>query len=886
MPGTVRDRDFAEHPLRTAAEVRSSTGSRHDHEQGIIGHVTEQAIDSPHAACAADVARAVRSDAQRGLSEEDARTRLSQVGPNVLEAQRRPRYAAIALRQLADPLVALLVVAGTVSALIGEGVEAVAIGVIVLLNALLGFMQELGAERAILALRETVPRRAGVIREGREREIEVEALVPGDLIVLREGERVPADARITAAEGLSVDESALTGESLPREKSPEPVPAGVPLADRSSLALGGTAVTRGRGQAIVTATGAHAEIGAMTALAEAAEPPPTPLQRRLAGLTRVMVVLGVLITAVLTGIRLLQGASAEEAFLLGVSVAVAAVPEGLAATVTIALALGARRMAHRGAITRRLAAVETLGSTTVVASDKTGTLTENRLRVRRLAPVGRHSDEELLRAAVLASTAVLVEQDGDVKVAGDPVDGAFLLAAHESGMSPPALRAEHPLVRELPFDAERRRMTVVYAADGGGAHAFTKGAPEVVLSLSTLHPAQRQTVEDMQEAWAANGLRVLAVAERRLDPHVLPQDDELERDLDLLGLVGLQDPLRETAGPAVRQARNAGLHVRILTGDHPATAGAIARELDLRESAVSARVTPAEKLRLVQALQEQGEVVAVTGDGVNDAPALRRADVGVAMGRSGTEAAREASDIVLTDDDFSTIVAAVREGRAITDNIRKFVAFLLSANFGEVLLFAVSVSAGLGAPMTVVQILTVNALTDGPPAVALAVDPPAGDVMERAPERGDQLFRREAWTAIGLVGLLVGAAALGAFLAGRALDRDASQTMAFAAIALSEVMVVFAVRSPLEAAWKAPANRYLFAAVATSLVLLGLTIYLPALHDPFGTVALDAGELGVVTGFALLPFACIEAVKAFLRRVAPLWAASLLRARQARAPRA
>ena len=813
---------------------------------------------------AAAVAHQLGADPARGLLEEDARDRLVRFGPNALERRARPAYVGIALRQLTDPLVGLLIVAAVVSALIGEGVEAVAIGTIVVLNAVLGFVQELGAERAILALRDTVPRRANVIRAGREREIAVEELVPGDLVVLREGERVPADGRLVTADGLAVDESALTGESLPDDKSTAAVPADTPLVERMPLVLAGTSVARGRGTAVVTATGPRAEIGAMTALAEAAQPPPTPLQRRLAGLTRLMVLLGVLITASLTAIRLVQGASLADAFLLGVSVAVAAVPEGLAATVTIALALGARRMADRGAITRRLPAVETLGSTTVVASDKTGTLTENRLRVRAAAPTGGHDEKELLAAAVLASTAELIEQDGEVRVAGDPVEGALLLAARERSVS----RDQGPqrsLLRVLPFDAERKRMTVVYG-EGEVVRAFAKGAPEVLLARSALTAEERRAVERIAETWAAQGLRVLAVAARTFDSDLPAADDLLERELDVLGLVGLQDPLRATAADAVQQARAAGLRVEILTGDHPATAGAVARALDLPQSAVSARVTPADKLRLVEALQDQGEVVAVTGDGVNDAPALRRANVGVAMGRSGTEAAREAADIVLTDDDFSTIVAAIREGRAITDNVRKFVAFLLSANFGEVLLFAASVLAGYGAPMTVVQVLTVNVLTDGPPAVALAADPPAADVLRRPPERGDRLFDLRSWGMIGIVGLIVGAAALGAFLAGRALNRDAAQTMAFATIALGELAVVFAVRSPLTAAWRAPWNPYLVTAVAGSVALLALAIYVPALHDPFGTVALDAAQLGVVAGFALVPLAAVEVGKAVLRR--------------------
>ena len=825
------------------------------------------AAPEAHALSVDELARRLGTDPVAGLSEQEARARLDGVGPNALEQEGRTAYARIALRQFADPLVALLLGAVVVSLAVGERVDAIAIAVIVVLNGALGFSQELAAERALVALRETVKRRAMVIREGRERELPSEALVPGDLLVLREGERVAADGRIVLAEGLAVEESLLTGESVPADKSARAVAVGVPLADRLSMVFAGTAVTRGRALALVTATGPRAEIGQVAALTARATPPPTPLQRRLGGLTRVMVGAGVLITIGLAAVRLAQGASAQSAFLLGVSVAVAAVPEGLAATVTIALALGARRMAARGAIVRRLPAVETLGSATVIASDKTGTLTQNRLRLTAVAAAPGRSEDEVLRAAVLASTARLIDTDGEQpRVAGDPVEGALLLAARERDSEPAELRAGLHRVRELPFDPERKRMTLLYR-EPDGMRAYMKGAPEVVLDRARATDAERAELRLRALRWAGDGLRVLAISHRQVASAEI-SDEELERDHSLLGLVALEDPLRPAAAGAVRDALTAGLRVRILTGDHPATAHAIAAQLGLPDDAVSARVTPQEKLRLVESLQQQGEVVAVTGDGVNDAPALRRGDVGVAMGRSGTEAAREAADLVLTDDDFSTIVAAISEGRAIADNIRKFVAFLLSANLGEVLLFAVAVLAGIGVPMTVVQVLLVNVLTDGLPAVALARDPPAAGVSQRPPERSDVLFAPASWLALGTVGLLVGAAAIGAFLAGRAIDPDAAQTIAFATIACSELLVVFAVRSPLRAAWREPPNGLLLASVAASAALVAIAIYLPALHEPLGTVPLDPGQITLVLGFALVPAIAAESGKALLRTFA------------------
>ncbi|MGH3126811.1 MAG: cation-translocating P-type ATPase, partial [Gaiellaceae bacterium] len=668
-------------------------------------------MERPHAVPPEQVARALDVDLDRGLDEETAATRLELFGPNRLPRARRPEYAAIALRQFTDPLVLLLIVAAVVSALIGEQIEAVAIAAIVLLNAALGFGQEAKAEGAILALRDVLERRATVIRSGRERDVAVEELVPGDLVVVREGEWVPADGRLAAAAGLAVDESTLTGESVPVDKAVEAVAAVSPLADRASMVYAGSAVTRGRGRAIVTSTGPATELGEIAGLTESAKPPPTPLQRRVGALTRLMVAFGVVVTVALGGAMLARGSSVEEAFLVGVSVAVAAVPEGLAATVTIALALGAREMAARGAIARRLTAVETLGSATVIASDKTGTLTENRLRVAETWPARGRDEDELLTVAALASAARVHDEEGALRGIGDPVDAALALAAYERGLTATLLLEGRKLVRELPFDSTRKLMSLVYD-EASGTRVCVKGAPEVVLERSDLTPDALQALEDIAEVWASNGLKVIAVAER-VRTHERPEDDMLEADLRVVGLVALHDPLRVTAAPAVAEARSAGLRVEMVTGDHPVTAAAIGRALDLPEQAIHARVTPAEKLRLVESLQADGEVVALTGDGVNDAPALRRADVGVAMGLSGTEVAREAADLVLTDDDFATIVAAIREGRAIADNIRKFVAFLLSANLGEVALFAIAVLAGLGVPMTVVQVLLVNILTDG-----------------------------------------------------------------------------------------------------------------------------------------------------------------------------
>ena len=841
-----------------------------DDVSGLASHRAWPAIEARgafHASPSDDVVSALGSDPTRGLTDAQAQRRLHLYGPNRGSGRPGPGYAELLARQFTDPLVALLVAAAIVSAAIGDGLEAAVIGAIVVLNAALGFGQEVAAERAMGALRAMFTQPADVVREGAESRIAAEEVVPGDVLVLREGGRITADGRIIASASLAADESALTGESVPVEKAVEEAHATAALGDRSSMVYAGTSVTRGRGRAVVTATGDATEVGRIALLAERAGPPTTPLQRRLSGLARAMVGIGVAVTVALTAGSILQGSSLHHSFLIGVAVAVAAIPEGLAATVTVALALGARAMAARGAIVRRLSAIETIGQTTTICADKTGTLTENRLRLTGLHPAEGVDELTLLGGAVLASSAQLLNSDdGITRFAGDPIEGALLLAALDRGLSREDLLARREQVHEMPFDATRKRMTIVYTESGALLRAFSKGAPEILLERAAIDADERRRLEHQAHEWASEGLRVLAVCDR-----VVPRDaglgGDVEQDLRPLGLIALHDPLRPAAPTAVSEARAAGVKVRILTGDHPRTAAAIGRVLGLPPEAVSARVTPEDKLRLVEQLQRSGEVVAVTGDGVNDAPALRQADVGIAMGRSGTEAAREASAIVLTDDNFATIVAAISEGRRIADNIRKVVAFLLSANLGEVVLFAIAILAGVGAPMTVVQVLTVNILTDGLPAIALARDPASAETMSLGPRPQAALIPRPLAGALGAVGLLVGLAGLAAYLIGRSTDPATAQTMAYAAVALSELALVFSCRSVSVSAWRLPANRYLVGGVTASLVLLVATVYVGALHAPFGTVSLGPRELAITVGLAVVPFVTLEAAKAVRRKL-------------------
>ena len=581
---------------------------------------------------------------------------------------------------------------------------------------------------------------AVVVRDGNETEIPSDAVVPGDLLVVREGGRVSADGRLVEASSLEVDESALTGESLPVAKSPAPVAPDAPLAERVSMVYAGTGVTRGRCSAIVCATGTASELGQIEALTERAKPPPTPLELHLLNhLTRQMVLAGVLLTVALTSAMLLRGEPLHSAFLAGVAVAVAAVPEGLAATVTAALALGARSLARRGAIVRRLDAITTLGETTVICTDKTGTLTENKIRVAALRPASGVDEIWLLEAAVLASTARASEGG---RVLGDPVEAGLILAAMERGISPDDVFGTRASIHEIPFDSDRKRMTVVYG-DPQGRRAFCKGAPEILAERAA--DADPDLIE-LAGTWASEGFRC-----SQSQPVSSTMLRHLMTTWKTTSNCSASSPCTTRSARLQRlryEARRAGVAVHMITGDHPATARTIGRAIGLATSEITARATPASKLALVEKLQAQGEVVAVTGDGVNDAPALRRADVGIAMGHSGTESAREAAAIVLTDDDFATIIAALREGRRIRDNIRKFVAFLLSANLGEVLVFTVAIVGGFGVPLAVVQVLLVNLVTDGLPALALGQDPASAETMCIGERHGTRLFGNRDWLAL------------------------------------------------------------------------------------------------------------------------------------------
>ena len=861
-----------------------------------------------HALSSQQAAQRLETDRSGGLSAQETAHRLEQYGPNRLERSRGQPLARQVLEQLTDPMILVLLGASVLSYLASGGedyLESLIILVIVLVNAVISIVQERQAERALAALEQMAAPQATVIRGGETQRVEAASLVPGDLIALEAGDLVPADARLVEAAGLKADESAITGESVPVDKRADAVLAeDTPLGDRVNLLIGSTVVTAGRARALVVETGMRTEVGRIASLLQGQAGGETPLQRKMAEISRTLSFLCLSACAVMFGVGLLQGRDMLGMFLMAVSLAVAAIPEGLPAIVTIVLALGVQRMAARGAIVKKLPAVETLGCASVICSDKTGTLTRNRMTVTEVWTASGKGEQLALTVGTLCCDSVL-RPDGSLL--GDPTENAIVAAAEARGIHKAELEQRYPRRAELPFDAGRKRMSTLHPSPkGGGFRVMVKGAPDLLLDRCTawldqgvrpLDAAGRARIEQANRRMAAGALRVLGLAYRELDQLPEPLTPEtVERGLIFVGLVGMMDPPREEARGAVAACWRAGIRPVMITGDHKATAVAIARELDilrpesialtgaeldfmpqelLEESAgrcaVYARVTPEHKLRIVQALQKRGEVVAMTGDGVNDAPALRAADIGCAMGRSGTDVARGAADMVLTDDNFSTIVAAVREGRGIYDNIKKAIHYLLSCNIGEMCtVFLATVLRFPNPPLLPVQLLWLNLVTDSLPALALGVEPVEPDVMDRPPRAGrEPLFSgpfafRLAWQGLMVGALTLAAYFLGAFvLTGPGEAAERANTMAFATLTLSQLFHAFDVRSEHGSllAIGVLSNPAMNRAFLAGLAMQGAVLLLPPLQQVFSVVPMGPAQWLAVLGLSILPVPVCEAVK-------------------------
>ncbi len=860
-----------------------------------------------------------------GLASDEAARRLETHGPNELQSLSRDSAWRTLVAQFQNVLILILLAGTAISALLGHALEAGVITVIVLFAVLLGFVQEYRAGRALEALRKMAAPVAHVIRDGQEAQVQARDLVPGDVVLLRAGDRVPADTRLTEAVNLTIDEGALTGESEPVHKTTNRFDdLRLPLGDRRNMSYGGTLVVYGRGQGMVVATGMSSEFGRIAQMVETVEVARTPLQENLDRLGGTLGKAALAVVALVVVIGLLRGLPVVEMFMFGIALAVAVVPEALPAVVTISLAIGVRRMVKRQALVRRLPIVETLGSTSVICSDKTGTLTRNEMTVRRLFTNNRLLDvtgsgyeiageilddgrpidspervHALLAAAVLASDARLVSRDGRSQVVGDPTEGALVVAAIKAGLDPGALTARNPRVAEIPFTSERRRMTTLHKAPNGTTVAYSKGAAEEVLAGCTMQlgderdapltPSDRDRVRDVEQEMAADGLRVLAIA-RREDTTV----EDAESNMTLLGLVAMMDPPRPEARTAIETSEAAGIRVVMITGDHPLTASTVARELGLlpgrrvvsgrdleamsdgdlergvAEIAVYARVSPADKLRVVSAWQKRGEVVAMTGDGVNDAPALKKADVGVAMGIAGTDVSKEAAGMTLLDDNFATIVAAVEEGRIVFGNIKKYLMYLLSCNVGEIVLLAGAVVAGLPLPLTAVQILYVNLATDGLPALALAVDPPEQDLMVRKPrDPRVGVFTRPVVAILLTAGLWSAVVNLSLFTwllnTGRPLPEV--MAIAFVSLVLIQFFNAYNCRSDRLSLFQHPlGNKWLNAAVAWEVLLLVAIVYVPYFHEPFGTFHLAPRDWLLTASLAFSIVPAVEIVKWMARR--------------------
>ena len=842
------------------------------------------------------------TDRRRGLGGAEAEKRLEKYGQNKLEGKPPRPILGRLFDQLKDPMILVLLGAAGLSLWSSGGedwLDSAIILLIVMVNAVISISQENSAQRALEALQKLSAPQARVVRDGREVRLEAALVVPGDLIRLEAGDLVPADGRLLEAVGLKADESAMTGESVPVEKAAgEGLPPETALGDRKNMVIGSTVITAGRATAVITATGMDSEVGKVAGLLLEQEEAETPLQRRMGEISKTLSFVCLCVCAVMFGVGLLQGRELLDMFMTAVSLAVAAIPEGLPAIVTIVLALGVQRLARRGAIVKKLPAVETLGCAGVICSDKTGTLTQNKMTVRQVWSPAGGDRTALLSAAALCNDAILREG----KTFGDPTETALVDAALREGLDKNTLERETPRRGEVPFDSERKLMTTVHALPDGSWRVCVKGAPDVLLARCGIGEEQKRAALAANDRMAGQALRVLGVAERRLErlPGTLTAEG-MERELTFLGLMGMMDPPRPEAKEAVARCRKAGIRPVMITGDHKLTAVAVARELgicregdlaitgaeldfmpqelldqDVEKFSVYARVSPEHKTRIVNAWRKKGKVVAMTGDGVNDAPALKAAHIGCAMGITGTDVAKEAAHMILTDDNFATIVSAVAEGRGIYANIRKAIHYLLSCNIGEILtIFLATVLGFHQMPLAPVQLLWLNLVTDSLPALALGVEPVEEGAMEERPrDARESLFTRGFSLRLVWQGAMVGLLTLAAYFLGEYVLSDpgeayqAANTMAFATLTLCQLFHAFDVRSEERSlfhigVFSNPAmNKAFLAGLGMQLAVLCL----PPLQRIFQTVPLNPMEWAVVLLLAMAPVAVCEAEKALRKK--------------------
>ncbi|MCI0693722.1 cation-translocating P-type ATPase [candidate division KSB1 bacterium] len=913
----------------------------------------------------AEVLNQLGTEATAGLNAAEAKRRLAGHGLNELVERGLKSPWRILWEQLTSIMVVILIIAAAASMILRDYEDAAAILVIVILNALLGVRQEYQAEQAIAALKKLAVPNVKVRRDGHVQEISARELVPGDVVILEAGNLVPADCRVLESAELRIQEATLTGESEAVEKHSRVLAeANLPLGDRRNMAYMGTVVSYGRGQAVVTATGMKTELGSIAEMIQTVPQEPTPMQRRLSQLGRIMAGVALALVGVIFILGLFRGDDLKLLFLTGVSMAVAAVPEGLPAVVTIALALGAQRMLKRWALIRKLPAVETLGSVTVICSDKTGTLTENRMTVtvvdianhevkiteelRRPRLVATPNDEQIAKLreqpalALMAAGGTLCNdalleiknaQTGDYQIIGDPTEGALLMLTARLGISKGELTNIFPRIAEAPFDSERKRMTTVHkiveletksaepaqetvlrfarptlhalhSATNAPYIAFTKGAVDGLLEITTAAWVDK-SVEPLSEMWrqriikdnerlAKNGMRVLGIAFRPVQPQEIDgRSENFERDLIFVGMVGMIDPARPEVKDAVSTCKRAGIRPVMITGDHPLTAQYIARDLGIavddhaltgqdlarmpiaeleavvEKVSVYARVSPEHKLKIVQALQNRGHIVAMTGDGVNDAPALKKADIGVAMGITGTDVSKEAADMVLQDDNFATIVAAVEQGRVIYDNIRKFIKYILASNFGEILVMLLAPFFGMPLPLLPLQILWINLVTDGLPGLALSVEPAERDTMRRPPyPPAESIFGRGMGRQIIFGGLVMGLVSLGVGYWYWRNGDSGWQTMVFATLTFAQMANVLAIRAERASLFSIAllSNKPLLGAVILTFVLQLAVIYVPFLKKLFATTALSATDLALSLALSTFVFFGVELQKWLIRR--------------------